>query len=118
MMRGRLRLGSLMAAVGVLAVVALSGASSALATTPSGEYAVFAQCPLSNEELASCIYSKTESGEVALGSQKVPITNPIILQGGNAENEETGALTFVGAANGETLSKTAQNVPGGLTSLI
>jgi len=43
----------------------------------------------------------------------VPITNTFTLQGGAIENEETGAEAFVGALNGETLSKTPQNVPGG-----
>jgi hypothetical protein len=35
----------------------------------------------------------------------VPITNTFTLQGGAIENEETGAEAFVGALNGETLSK-------------
>jgi hypothetical protein len=117
-MRKRKKYGVAALAMSVSAFAALTMATAAMAGTPSGEYAVFSQCPVSNEELASCIYSKTESGEVSLGSQKVPITNPIILQGGNAENEETGALTFVGAANGETLSTPAQNVPGGLLSIV
>jgi hypothetical protein len=43
----------------------------------------------------------------------VPITNTFTLQGGAIENEETGAEAFVGALNGETLSKTPQNVPSG-----
>jgi hypothetical protein len=98
--------------VGVLAV-----ASPALAT-PEGEFSVFAQCPLSNEALSACLWAKSESGEFVAGKQKVPITNPITLQGGFIENEETGALTFVGAANGVTISKSPQTVPGGLAGLI
>jgi len=42
----------------------------------------------------------------------------IILQGGIDRNEEKETETFVGALNGETLSKTPQNVPGGLLDLI
>jgi hypothetical protein len=99
------------------AVMALAVASPALAT-PTGEYAVFAQCPLSNEALNACIDAKTETGEFIVGKEKVPISKAITLQGGFIENEETGALTFVGAANGETLSKTPQAVPGGLAGLV
>jgi hypothetical protein len=98
-------------------LMALSLASSASAT-PTGEYAVFAQCPLSNEALSACLAAKTETGEFIVGKEKVPISKAITLQGGFIENEETGALTFVGAANGETLSKTPQAVPGGLAGLI
>jgi hypothetical protein len=100
-----------------IVVMGLSVASPAFAT-PTGEYAVFAQCPLSNEALKGCIYAKTEKGEFSVGSEKVPITNPIILQGGFTENEATEALTFQAAANGETLSKSAQKVPGGLSGLV
>jgi hypothetical protein len=113
MMKGKICLAMTL----VAALMALGSASSAMAT-PTGEYAVFAQCPLSNEALKGCIYAKTESGEFVVGTEKVPITNPITLQGGFTENEATEALTFVGAANGETLSKSPQKVPGGLIGLV
>jgi hypothetical protein len=99
------------------ALMALGFASSANAT-PTGEYAVFAQCPLSNTSLNGCVAAKTETGEFVVGNEKVPITNPITLQGGFIENEVTEVLTFVGAANGETLSKSPQKVPGGLLGLV
>jgi hypothetical protein len=112
------RRGILAAAVSLLATcVVLVTASSALAT-PKGEYAVFADCPLSNASLNACITAKTESGEFVVGNEKVPITSPITLQGGFIENEVTEVLTFVGAADGKTLSKTPQKVPGGLAGLI
>lgn len=95
------------------ALAALVAASSAFAT-PTGEYAVFAQCPLKTAGLTSCVNAKTESGEIVAGNRKVPIEKAITLQGGLIENEETGLLTFVAAANGETLSKSPQNVPGGI----
>jgi hypothetical protein len=102
----------------VAALMALGFASSSALATPTGEYAVFAQCPLSDASLSACIYAKTESGEFVVGNEKVPITNPITLQGGFTENEETETLTFVGAANGETLTKSPQKVPGGLIGLV
>ncbi|MHB1538041.1 MAG: hypothetical protein ACYCUM_12720 [Solirubrobacteraceae bacterium] len=94
------------------------GASPAGAATPTGEYAAFKECPLANAEVNECIYSKTTGGEVKIASTSVPIKNPITLQGGQIVNEETFTETFVPAANGETLSKTAQPVPGGLLGLV
>ncbi|MHB8242513.1 MAG: hypothetical protein ACYDHN_11030 [Solirubrobacteraceae bacterium] len=98
------------------ALAALVGTSSAMAT-PTGEYAVFADCPLSNSSLSACVQAKTESGEFIVGKETVPITKAITLQGGFIENEETEAITFVAAADGNTLSKTPQPVPGGLAGL-
>jgi hypothetical protein len=95
---------------------ALCSVSPALAT-PTGEFEVFAQCPLSNPDVTACINASTSSGEFTVGSRTVPIKHTIRLQGGLAENSETGAVTFVGAANGETLSKTPQTVPGGLVGI-
>jgi hypothetical protein len=92
-------------------------ASQALAT-PKGEFAVFADCPLSNPALNGCLVAKTESGEVTLGKKSVPIKNTITLQGGFIENRETEVQTFVAAADGNTLSKTPQPVPGGLAGLL
>jgi hypothetical protein len=103
-------------ATGVMVVFAAVSVPAAMAT-PKGEYAVFAECPLSNPNVQGCIVSKTLSGEITLGKQKVPIVNTQTLQGGFYE-EESGATAFVGAAGGNTFSKTAQKVPGGLAGLI
>ena len=101
----------------VAALAVLSAASAALAT-PTGEFAPFADCPLANKALSGCIAAKTESGKFVIAKETVPIEKAITLQGGFIENEETGALSFVGAADGNTLSKTPQKVPGGLTGLV
>jgi hypothetical protein len=103
-----------------LPLAALSAASSATAA-PTGEYAAFAECPTSNAELAACIVARAEGGKggsITFGKQTVPIENTQTLQGGFIENPETGAMTFVAAANGNTLTKTAQKVPGGLSGLV
>jgi hypothetical protein len=105
---------ALMTSLGVLSV-----ASPAMAA-PKGEYAVFADCPLSNASVVACIAGKTESGEFVIGTKKtkVPIEKPITLQGGL--EEEVAAefrLPFVEAADGNTLSKTPQTVPGGLLGI-
>lgn len=105
-----------MAAVALLAALAL--AATAAAKAPSGKYSVFGQCPRFTPGVTRCLYSETTSGEVKIGKQTVPITNPIVLQGGTTRNEETEAETFVGALNGETLSKSPQNVPGGLLDIV
>jgi hypothetical protein len=94
----------------------LALASPALAIEPTGDFAVFKQCPRFNPEVNRCIYSVTKSGEVKIGSTAVPIKNPITLQGGINESTEPG--TMVAALNGETLSKTPQPVPGGLLDLV
>jgi hypothetical protein len=98
-------------------LAALSVASPALAT-PKGEFAIFADCPLATPELSACLLAKAEGGEFTVGKKTVPIKNTITLQGGFTEERETGALTFVGAADGNTLSKTPQTVPGGLLGIL
>lgn len=106
---------------GVLAApLAVFGATSpALAANhPKGEFAVFADCPLSNTSTNACIFAQTKSGEFVVGNETVPIKNTITLQGGVHEDESTGALSFIGAEDGNTLSKTPQSVPGGLAGLV
>ena len=105
---------ALMTSLGVL-----SAASPALAA-PKGEYAAFYDCPLSNAAVEGCIVGKTESGEFIIGTKKtkVPIEKTITLQGGF--EEEVSAefrMPFVEAADGNTLSKTPQKVPGGLLGI-
>jgi hypothetical protein len=107
---------TLLAAMAVVALLAAVGTASAMAA-PKGEWVVFAQCPTSNPELSGCIVSRTESGEFKIGKETVPIKNVQTLQGGFIE-EPGGAQKFVGAADGNTLSKTPQKVPGGLAGLI
>jgi len=99
-------------------LLTLSLISQALASEPTGKYGVFKQCPRFTAGVNLCLYSQTLSGEVTLNKQTVPITKTITLQGGIALNEETFAEKFVGALNGETLSRTGENVPGGLAGLI
>lgn len=98
-------------------VAPLAFASSALAKEPTGDFAAFKQCPRFTSGVELCLLTQTTSGEVRLNKQTVPITKTITLQGG-ITNAGTNEETFVGALNGETLSKTPQNVPGGLLGLI
>ena len=97
-----------------LAMLGLASPALAVEHHPTGDFAPFADCPLSNPSVTSCIVANTTSGEFTVGKKTVPINKTITLQGGTITNPETGELTFVGAENGETLSKTALYVPGGL----
>jgi hypothetical protein len=103
---------------GVVLAALLVPASSASAAL-TGEWARFNQCPDNNSEVDICVYAETTSGLFTMGKKTVPLKNKQILQGGViAENNEPfGTLAFVGARNGETLSKTPQPVPGGLLGI-
>lgn len=104
-----------------LATAALAGALSvapaapALAAShhPKGEYAPFAECPLTIKTLTDCVYSLSDKGGFTVGSKELPLINPLILQGGFEGGGEE--VIFHGAENGETLSKTPQALAGQLS---
>lgn len=106
-----LAVASLAASFGVL-----SAASTAMAT-PKGEFAVFADCPLTVPGLNACLYAKSESGVFTVGKKTVPLEKAVILQGGLKERTET-EFEFFAAQDGNTLTKVPQNVPGGLSGLV
>jgi hypothetical protein len=110
------RSGRVSTALLLTALIALGLTASAQAHL-TGNYTTFEQCPYPNTAVKKCIYSTTESGEVVLGSKKVPIVNPVVLQGGAGKQVEEYA-PFFAASNGITLSKTPQPVPGGLAGLV
>lgn len=93
------------------------------ASAHTGEWAKFNYCPSTNPAVFKCIQSVTTGGRVVLGKKNVPIVNPVTLQGGLLEEEEIGegeafVSHMVAATNGETLTKTPQPVPGGLSGLV
>jgi hypothetical protein len=103
-------------------IAGLGAASPALAKEPTGAFTVFKECPRTMAGVRFCLYAQIEGGEVKIGKTVVPINedkkHTIVLQGGYSRNTETGEESFYGALNGETLSKTPQNVPGGLLNII
>lgn len=101
----------------VASTLALAGATPALAQL-KGDFTVFAQCPTANPEVTLCMYAQSSSGEFVIGKRTVPINHTITLQGGSILDQATGLEEFVEAANGETLSKTALAVPGGLPAVV
>lgn len=101
-----------------LATAALAGAlCAALAAPvlaashhPKGEYAPFAECPLSIKTITDCVYSLSTKGGFTVGTQELPLVNQLILQGGfEGAGEE---ISFHGAENGETLVNTPQPLLG------
>jgi hypothetical protein len=114
----RARLVLAMALAAPLAALAL--ASPALAT-PKGIFSVFSDCPAKTPGVALCTFAQTKSGEFTIGKTTVPINKTITLQGGAVwtGNEENFKEYFlIPASDGNSLSKTELNVPGGLLGLI
>ena len=105
--------GGLIAALGALVFASLALAAS---HNPKGEYAQFKECPLNRVTITDCIYSLTNGGGFTVGKKTVPLVNPVTLQGGFEGGGEE--VKFYGAENGDTLSKTAQPVPGGLLGIV
>lgn len=103
----------------MLASLILAGPAAAKLT---GEFAKFQYCPYTTATVARCMLATTSGGEVVLGTKKVTIEKEVVLQGGYTEPAEEGAeegyAKFFAATNGITLSKAAQNVPGGLLGIV
>lgn len=113
---GTRRIRALLALVALAVLGSAFGASSAMAA-PKGEFAAFAECPTSNKAVEDCLSARAESGEVKFGTETVPVVSTQTLQGG-LYVEEDGEIKFVAAAKGNTLTKTPQKVPGGISGLV
>jgi hypothetical protein len=97
----------------------LAIASSATAE-PKGIFKKYNDCPTEVPGNAICTFGVTTSGEFSIGSTKVPINKAITLQGGGIH---TGGTNFneyflLPARDGNSLSKTELNVPGGLLNIV
>jgi hypothetical protein len=107
--------------LGVVAPLVLLGVvvSSAVAA-PTGIFAVFAQCPTGFPGVALCQYVEASGGEVAVGPLRVPVDRPIVIQGGAIPTGGPNLNEYfvLPAANGESVSQTELEVPGGLSSVI
>ena len=105
---------ALLTSIALVALGTAGGASPALANKAlKEEFLIFSQCPTSTA--AICLYSKTTSGEFKIDLKTVPINKPVVLQGGTALVLTPTPL--VPALNGETISKTPLEVPGGLAGI-
>lgn len=105
-----------MGLTGALGLLIFASTATASSHHPTGEFANFGECPLSHPEVTDCIYSVSSGGGFTVGKKTVPLVNPVTLQGGTFLNEAE-EQKFVGAENGDTLSKTPQPVPGGLLGI-
>src|ERR1017187_4522723 len=115
-----LRKRTLFAVMALAVPIAALGASPAFAA-PKGIFSVFGDCPTSTPGVTLCQFAQTTSGEFSIGTTKVPINKTITLQGGaiptgNPENEREYFL--IPAKDGNSLSKTELNVPGGLLDFV
>jgi hypothetical protein len=116
-MKSITRKAGLAGVVASLAVVmALSVASPALAA-PKGIFARFAKCPTTFPGVTLCTFSEITSGEFKIGKTAVPINKTITLQGGALKIHEL-EYVLIPATDGNSLSKTELNVPGGLSGLV
>ncbi len=99
----------------VLMSSSASAAKNPLNVIHKEEFAKFVNCPTNIDK--ACVYSETLSGEFKFGSKSVPITNPVIMQGGYLELGFGVYPLDPPLYGAEAVSKTSQPVPGGLTGL-
>lgn len=110
---------TLIATTALAAAVALLAVVSPALAEPKGIFKVFNQCPTSTPGVAICQFGQTTSGEFTIGKTKVPINKTITIQGGGIPIPgQLNRYFLVPAKNGESLSKTELNVPGGLLNII
>ena len=103
----------------LIAVLVIPATAAAKKQTPIEQlgFGNFVQCPTENEEAFDCVHSITTGGVFEVGTLKVKITKPIILQGA-IPNPFSGKQNIVPAKNGETLSPTPQLLPKGIASVL
>lgn len=119
-MRKRISMAKMTCLAMLVAGLATFGFAPA-ASAHTGEWAKFNYCPSTNKAANKCLQAVTVGGRVVLGKKNVPIVNPVTLQGGLTKEEQVGfnfVSHLIAATNGETLTKTPQPVPGGLTGLV
>jgi hypothetical protein len=106
------------AVMALLVPLAALGVASPALATPKGIFAPFADCPIGAPGVTLCVNSQTASGEFKIGKTTVPVNKTITLQGGGIPTEFPLVYVLAPAKDGNTLSKTELNVPGGLSGLI
>ena len=84
-------------------LLSLGTASPALALSKQAkeEFLPFIHCPLSTAAL--CVVANTTGGEFVIGSKTLPLSKPILLQGGLGENSY-GAQPLIAAVEAPTLA--------------
>ena len=107
-------------AVAAIAPLTALAAASPAAAEPKGIFKVFNDCPTEVPGNAICTYAQTTSGEFSIGSTTVPINKTLTLQGGGVHTggPNPNEYFLLPAKDGNSLSKTELNVPGGLLDLV
>jgi hypothetical protein len=108
---------ALFATAAAILLAAFAGTGSASAREPLNkeDFKVFSNCPAAVS--TQCVYGETLSGGFKMGSKNVPITNPVILQGG-LDGSAFEPLPLLQPLNGaEAVSASSQPIPGGLTGI-
>jgi hypothetical protein len=113
---------TIVATMVVACSIVLTLAAAAIAQ-PQGIFGVFAQCPTSIPGDELCISGEVVAGEVSIGPVGVPIDKGLLLRGGGIPvgyPEHPSEIEFFvqPPKNGETLSKTELEIPGGLHSVL
>ncbi len=113
----RIRRLSIVTGIALIASLAIVASAAA---EPKGIFKKYNDCPVEDPGLALCQFAETTGGEVAIGSTKVPINQTLVLQGGAIPTGGSNINEYflVPAKDGNSLSKTELNVPGGLAGLI
>jgi hypothetical protein len=100
--------------VGLVVVAGLSVVSPALAGGPQGIFSAFSDCPTNVPIVVLCQDGTINSGEIVIGSTRVPISRPMTLQDGAIATGVLNQYYLFPAKDGNSLSKTEESVPGGL----
>lgn len=114
----RARRSILVTTTALLATMAMFAVVSPAIAAPKGIFSVFSDCPTGTPGVRLCQFGQTTSGEFVIGKTKVPINKTITLQGGAIPTGKLNEYFLVPAKDGNSLSKTELNVPGGLLNLI
>jgi hypothetical protein len=107
--------GAALAALALLAIMA-APALAIPGKVNKADFARFQNCP--TEQGEACLYGETLEGEFKLGSKTSPLVNPVVLQGGLSDTKEFNEVPIIPPRfNTPLMSKSSQEVPGGLTGL-
>jgi len=112
-MTGRGRPWPVVGLFGLVTVLLAYASPTAAAHQPTGDYAPFADCPLSNPKTDVCFFARAEGGELRIGRKAIPIAKTMTIQGGIHEDRASGSQEFIGAEGGETFATAPQAIPGG-----
>lgn len=98
----------------VVALAGLSAPQEAAARYAAPGFERFQYCPYDDPDVGTCVISTTRSGVFSMGTSTIPITEPIVLQGGIVTIAPSPLFDAVGAP---TLDAPPGKVPGGLLGI-